>query len=507
MKSEQKTEHVSSPSITRAPIVVVMGHVDHGKSKILETIRHTKMLEKEAGGITQHIGAYEVTHKKRHITFIDTPGHEAFSKIRSRGARVADIAILVIAADEGIKPQTKEAIEIIRAQNLPFIVALNKIDKPEANPERVKSQLAEETILVESFGGKVPSVEISAKEGTNLDDLLEMILLVADLENLTAHPEQHAEGVVIEAHRDPRRGITATLLILDGTLRKQDVLILGAQIDTIKIFENFASKPVIEAGPSAPVLITGLNNMPGVGDPFHSFLTKNEAEEYIAHMPNPVEEAPHAPVQDSGEEKLIFSIVLKTDGGGSQEALEEAIKKITSGVLDLRIIKSEVGDINESDVKMAQATSRVTIVGFKVDINAAVRKLAEDANIRIVTGEIIYELVDQVKRAIEERIPPEIKRVNVGKAKILKVFKREGNKQIVGGRVEEGSVRKGMSAEIKRNKEEVGKGLIVELQRNKIPADEVGQGSEFGMLIETKTEIRDGDILEIVQEETIKRNL
>lgn len=493
-------------TVIRAPIVVVMGHVDHGKSKILETIRQTKMLEKESGGITQHIGAYEVEHKGKKITFIDTPGHEAFSKLRTRGATIADIAILVVAADEGVKPQTKEAIEIIRSNNLPFVVALNKIDRPEANPERVKQELAKEEVLVESYGGKIPSVEVSAKDGKNLDELLEMLLLVAELEHLTADPKKSAEGVVIETHRDARRGSTATLLIRDGTLRRGNFLTVGGTVENVKILENFLGDTADALGPSSPAVAAGLSRAPTVGETFHAFTKRGDAEQYAASLPT---HAAHtvSRAHPTEEGTPVFNIIMKTDVAGSQEALEELIRNIKSPAIVINIIKSEVGDINESDIKMAQATGRVTIAGFKVGMDAAVGKLAEETNVRVLRSDIIYELVDALKQEIEERIPSEVGRSELGKAKILKIFKREGAKQIVGGRVEEGVIKKGAKVEIQRMKEIIGAGTILELQRNKTPAGEVERGSEFGVLADVKPAIEEGDTLIIFEEELTKRTL
>ena len=511
-----QTEKQEKSSVTRPPIVVVMGHIDHGKTKILDWYRKTKVVEQESGGITQHIGAYSVDHKGKKITFIDTPGHEAFSKLRSRGARAADIAILVVAADEGVKPQTKEAIEIIQANELPFIVALNKVDKPEAHIDRVKQQLAEASVLVETYGGKVPSVEISAKAGTHMDDLLEVILLIAELENLEAHPEKSAEGVVIEAHRDPQRGNTATLLIVDGTLKKGGTVVIGRSIETAKILEDFLGKNITEAYPSDPVVVAGLTKTPVSGDPFFQCASRHEAEEKIAALPEIVPVAKSALTQPNGT-KQVFNIILKADVVGSKEALEESLRKFESPDVGINILRSEVGDINESDVKLAMATKLVTIVGFKVRFDSSVRELARTANTRIVVGEVIYEVLDQVKQVLEDMLPPEIRRTDLGKIKILKVFstkggsssggKKEGTKQIVGGRVEEGSVKRGAHIEIKRMRELLGRGVISELQRDKVPQDMVEKGHECGMLVDSKTAIEVGDVLEVFEEEVIKRKL
>lgn len=494
--------------IVRPPIVVVMGHINHGKTKILDWYRKTKVVEQEAGGITQHIGAYEVEHQGRKITFIDTPGHEVFSKLRARGARVADIAILVVAADEGVKPQTKEALDIIRQENLPFVVAINKIDKVEANSERVKQQLAEIGILIESYGGKVPSVEISAKEGLNMDTLLEVVLLVSDLENFTADPRRSAEGTVIEAHRDPRRGITATLLVVEGTMKKGDVLLMGRLVDSVKIMEDFRGHTIESAGPSKPVLVAGLKEMPQTGDKFRVFSSKEEAEEFLKDFPptDRLVQTEPPPVSESGG-KPIFNLIIKADVTGSKEALEEALKKLESEKIGVNILRSETGDINESDLKLALATNLVTIVGFRVKIDTRARELMGQFGTWVVTGDVIYELIDEVKKKMEEMIPPEIKRIDIGKVKILKIFKKDRMKQIIGGRVEEGIIKKGAKADIKRFKEFAGEGTIAELQRERQSVREVSKGFECGIAFESETEVKEGDVLEVYEREVIKRTL
>lgn len=505
MDTKNKTQKDSKNSI-RPPIVVVMGHIDHGKSQILETIRQTKMLEKEAGGITQHIGAYEVEHKGKKITFIDTPGHEAFSKLRSRGAKVADIAVLVVAADEGVKPQTLEAITIIKENNLPFVVALNKIDKPEANPAKVKQELAENGILVESYGGKIPSAEISAKTGKNLDELLEIILLVAELEELKADFEAKPEGVVVETRRDSKRGNSATLLVRNGSLKRGDILVIGRTIEVVKILEDFRGKPSDRIMPSSPALVAGLSKLPVAGDKFCGFSSRKEAEEFIETLPEEKIQAERLFVKPQTD-KIVFNLILKTDVAGSKEALEDVLLKIESERLKINILRSEIGDINESDVKLALATKLVTIVGFKVSVDSSAQILAEKENIRILTGEVIYELLEEIKKTIEDMLPPEIKRTELGRVKTLKIFKKEGKKQIIGGRVEDGLIKNGAAAEIKRRDEIVGKGAILELQQNKQQAREVEKGFEFGALVESDTEILEGDVLVIYEEEIIKQKI
>ena len=489
----------------RPPIVVVMGHIDHGKTKILDWYRKTKLVEEESGGITQHIGAYEVLHEGKKITFIDTPGHEAFSKMRSRGARVADIAVLVVAADEGVKPQTKEAMEIIKTNKLPFVVAINKIDKSEVNIKHVKQQLAEAEVLVESYGGKIPSVELSAKTGEHMDDLLEVLLLLSEIEHLEFNPEK-TEGVVIESHLDPRRGNTSTLLLRNGVVRQGNFLAIGKSVEVIKILENFLGKPIAEASASSPIRLAGLSQLPDVGDVFLGLKTKTEAENYIKNLP--IESPVKAAVSTvNGTERPVFNIILKTDVAGSREVLEDLLKKMENASIGIAVLKSEVGNINESDAKLALATKLVTIVGFRVKIDASARELAGRSNIHIVEKDIVYEVIEAVKKLAEEMIPPEVIRTKIGKTRVLKIFKRERQKQIVGGRVDEGVIRKDTKVDILRLKDLIGTGVITNLQQGKQEASEIRKGLEFGVMLESKTEIAEGDVLEVFEEEIKRRTL
>lgn len=504
MAKKETEQKQTEETVRRSPIVIVMGHIDHGKTTILDWYRKSRVAAGEAGGITQHVGAYEVEYQEKKLTFIDTPGHEAFSGIRSRGAKVADLAILVVAADEGVKTQTKEAIAIIKKNELPFVVAVNKIDKEDANEERVRSELAAEDVLVEAYGGKVPSVAVSAKDGTRMDDLLELLLLAAELEDLTAHPDTAAEGVVVEAEMDPRRGMGATLLIHDGTLRRGEFMVIGRAIEMVKIFENFLGKSINEAGPSAPVRLAGLSALPSVGERFRAFANRQEAEEFVAVLPE--EEPSVGRAIEKKSDRPVFHVILKTDVVGSREALEEQIKKLEREEVGIEILQSGVGDITETDVKFARATERVTIVGFKVKIDPAVRELAERSHMRVITGTVIYEVLDAVRAVITSMVEPDAVRVDLGRAKILKCFKREGARQVVGGKVEEGVLRSGAQVEIMRNKRILGgTGVIAELQQNRQHAEEVRQGSEFGVLLDVKETIQAGDVLVCFVEESTKK--
>lgn len=504
-KQAKKEEMIKS---VRPPVVVVMGHIDHGKTKILDYIRKTKVAEKESGGITQHIGAYEIEHQGRRITFIDTPGHEAFSKMRSRGAKAADIAILVVASDEGVKPQTKEAIMIIKEAKVPFVVALNKIDKSEAEPERVKKELADNEVLVEGWGGQTPVVEVSAKTGQGIDQLLEIILLLADLENLILDAEKEAEGVFIESHMEPKRGVTATLLLLNGMLERGNYILIGDSIEAIKILENFKGETIQNAIASTPVVVAGLSKMPVVGDEFKSFRNKAEAQDFAAKISKEKTfVAEEKSEEESGEEKINFNVILKTDVAGSKEAIEEALKKMSYLGIATKILKSDVGDINESDVKLALGSKNVTVIGFKVTITPAAGELAKNNIIRIVQGDIIYDVLEKIKQHMEDMLPSEIKKVSLGKARIIAIFKRERNKQIVGGRVEEGNLKKGALIEIKRHGDVVGKGKILQLEQQKVKTESVKSGNEFGMMAESDIQIQEKDEIAAYEEEKVRRKL
>ncbi len=487
---------------------MVMGHIDHGKTKTLDYIRKTKVAEKESGGITQHIGAYEAEHSGKKITFIDTPGHEAFSAMRSRGATVADIAVLVVAADEGVKPQTKEAISIIQKAGLPYVVAMNKMDKPEADPNRVRKELAESEVLVEGWGGQVPIVEISAKAGTNIDELLETILLLAEVQELKAHPEKNAEGVVIESHRDARRGVTTTLLLRDGSLRKGEFLAVGGFVEGIRILENFAGNRIEEAAASMPIVISSLEHIPAVGDTFMSFRTKEGAEAHskTQETKEAPQKQPSAAVAEGAEAKPTLALVLKSDVGGSKEALDAILASLVYPEVSVQILKSELGDIGESDIKTAIA-GHALVAGFRVKVVPATKQLAEANVIKIIVKDVIYDLVDAIKSEMSDLIKPEIHRLELGKAKILATFKTTGAKQIVGGRVLEGKLKLGSKVEILRQGVASGEGKILQLQQNKKNAETVAAGFEFGVMVVSEAKIQEGDTIMVFDEEIIRKRL
>jgi len=487
----------------RPPVVVVMGHVDHGKSTLLDYIRKSNIVEKEAGGITQNISAYEVSTKddkgeNRLITFLDTPGHEAFSKMRNRGAKTADIAILVVSAEDSVKAQTLEAYKTILENKIPYIVAINKIDKPNANIEKTKMDLSEKEIYLEGMGGDIPFVLISAKTGTGVDELLEMIILVSDLQGFKGNPQLNATGVVIEAKRDPKRGIGATCIIKDGTLRTGMFVACGEAIVNTRILENFLGKPIKEATFSSPIRLVGFESMPEVGNVFYSFNTKKEAENYVSEIRN---ESLNNKVQEKREESVgkIIPIIIKTDAMGMIEAIEKEINKLNTAEISFKIINKGVGAINESDLKMGNINKESIVVGFNVKMDSGARDLNETLKVKVETFDIIYKLTDWLKEIIDERRPRQETVEVIGALKVLKTFGSTKGKHIVGGKVISGRIALGSKIRIMRRDFEIGTGKIVELQINKLKSKEVFEGSDCGLQVETKIDISSGDVLEVFE--------
>lgn len=497
--------------VLRPPIVVVMGHIDHGKTTLLDYIRKTEVAAGESGGITQHIGAYQALHEGKIITFIDTPGHESFSKMRSRGAKVADIAVLVVAADDGVKPQTRESLNAIREAELPFVVAINKIDKESADLERVKNDLAGENVFLEGRGGNVPVAEISAKTGLGVGELLETILLMAEMEDLKADPRKMAEGVVIESHHDSKRGATATILVTDGTIKKGEYIAAGNSLAKIKILEDFAGNSIEFASPSSPVLVVGFSSIPQVGSEFKVFFSQKEASECVnsfevsrkAQIKKPTD--PDARSGQAGKSEI--GIIIKADTEGSAEAIAGELEKLRRDFFELKILRTGAGDVSEDDVKMASSSKNPLIVAFKVKIKPETKELAEKFGIKISKFDIIYEVYDSVKIEIENIIPPEVKISVTGKAKIIKIFGESGKSQIVGGKVTEGTIQKGSRFSLVRRANKIGEGKMENLQIGKINADKVEKGSEFGAKAVSSIAIAPGDELEVFSEETIKIKL
>lgn len=477
----------------RPPVVVVMGHVDHGKTSLLDYIRHTDVIAQESGGITQHVGAYEAEHKGKKITFLDTPGHEAFSAMRSRGAGVADIAVLVVAADEGVKEQTKEAIVHAKRANAAIIVAFNKMDKPGAIPAKVAQELIKQDVVVESLGGKVPAVELSAKTGKGVNELLDLILLVAEMEELKGDINKPAEGVVVEAYLDSKRGPTATLLVLDGALKAGDIMATPSTAGKAKILQDFQYRNISIALPSAPVVVVGFENAPQVGEVFKSFPDMDSALGYLEKKARKaVPEGEAAAVVDSG--KKTFNIILKADVQGSLGAIQEVLKGLPQDNIVLRVISGGVGEITENDVQLA-GSAKAMIIGFRIKSGKHAVDVAERAGVRVVIFEVIYELIQGVRKFMERSREPQIIRRDVGKLKVLVVFIQDQNRQIVGGRIIAGELQKGLRLEVRRGEDFIGKGKIVNLQKDKKDIGKGKVGEEVGILYEGEGRIAEGDIL------------
>lgn len=493
-EQQAKTESLQ----IRPPVVVVLGHIDHGKSSILEAIKDLKITAKESGGITQHIGAYEIEHQDKKITFIDTPGHEVFSQIRSRGAKVADIAVLVVAGDEGVKPQTKEAISHIKKSGIPVIVAINKMDKPGADSRKVKRELAKENVLVEELGGKTPAVEVSAKTGQGISELLELILLMAEIENLKTDVSKPAEGVIIESYLDGLRGPIATLILSQGKLESGQIIGTSSNFGKIKNLENFQGVPIPAAMPSQPVIVLGFENVPRIGEKFKIFPDTETAKTDLKISQKTIPE-----IINVKPGQKILNLILKADVLGSLEAIEEVLKNLPQEKIILRILKAEVGEVTESNVKMA-IQAKAKILSFRVKTNPTAQIISEKERIKIMQFDVIYDLVEGVRRYMEKLLEPEIIRTNLAKIKTLIVFLTEKNRQIIGGRVMEGQIKKGALVEVLRNEEIKGKGKIISLQKNKKDIEMAARGEEIGILYEGNEKIEIGDILVIYIEEKKK---
>jgi translation initiation factor IF-2 len=503
----------------RAPVVTVMGHVDHGKTSLLDAIRSSEVAAGEAGGITQHIGAYQVTAPSgAKITFIDTPGHAAFTAMRARGAKVTDIVVLVVAADDGVMPQTVEAIHHAKAAKVPIIVAINKIDKPDAKPDRVRTDLLQHEIQVESMGGEVVDVEVSAIKKTNIDKLLEMIGLQAEILDLKANPKRAAEGTVIEAKLDRGRGPVATVLVQRGTLRPGDIVVAGAEWGRVRALVSDTGEPVQTAGPSTPVEVLGFSGTPDAGD--RLAVVDNEARarevtDYRARQKREKMAARATGMRGSLEQMMAqaktsgrkeFPLVIKADVQGSLEAIIGALDKLATDEVAARVLHSAVGGISESDVTLAEA-SGVPIIAFNVRANKEAREAAERAGIEIRYYNIIYDLVDDVKKAMSGLLPPTLRETMLGNAQILEIFKVSKVGNIAGCKVTDGTVERGANVRLIRDNVVIHEGKLSQLKRFKDDVREVGAGMECGMAFENYQDMRQGDVIECYRVEQIQRSL
>lgn len=492
-----KKAHILKENIVkRPPVVVVMGHIDHGKSTLLDYIRKSNVVDGEVGGITQHLSAYVVTHTTsegatQSITFLDTPGHEAFQKMRLRGADVADVAILVVSAEDGVKPQTLEALASIKAAEVPFVVAINKIDKPGADLARTQASLIENEIYIEGMGGDIPWTAISAKTGQGVTELLDLVILTADLAELTGDTNAPASGQVIEGNLDRKRGTTATLIIKNGTLRTGSFVVSGKSFAPVRIMEDFTGKPIKEAGVSMPVGIVGFSEVPNAGDAFTAVANKKEAEALVAEYI-----AGTSSARTFTKSNLpIVPILIKTDVLGTLDAIQHELDKFESDRIAIRVIDKAVGDISATDVQNVSATPNAIIVGFNVKVERAATDLAERLGVDINTFDIIYELSDWLNTALKSRTPKKEEKVVTGRAKILKHFSTQKFTHVMGGRVEDGELKVNQPVRVMRRDIQVGKGVVKNLQSMKQDVQKVAEG-EFGMQIESRDDIAPGDILE-----------
>jgi translation initiation factor IF-2 len=484
---------------TRAPVVAIMGHIDHGKSTLLDFIRKTNVVEGEAGGITQHVSAYEVEHikedgTKAKITFLDTPGHEAFKGIRSRGASVADIAVLVVSAEDAVKPQTLEAYSKIKEAGLPFIVAVTKIDKPGANIEAVKQSLAENGLYVEGYGGDVPIILTSAKTGAGVKELLDMIILMADLEHFVGHLERWGTGVIIESKLDPKRGITTVGIIKDGTVKKGMTAASVGAIAPLRFILDAEGNEQESLSFSSPIQIVGWDSMPPVGATFELFENKKAAEFYAESEAG--KSARGKKNQKIDENMFTLPIIIKADVSGSLEAIVYEINKLSRERIVPQIVIEGVGTVGENDIHSAMTMPGTIIFAFHTKIDPQARALAERSGVIIESFDIIYKLTERISELLNERKPRiEVEEIS-GTAKVLKIFNATKDKQVLGARVTSGLIKVGGQVRIVRRETEIGKGVIKELQQNKIGIDKISEGDEFGAMIESKIEIAPGDVLE-----------
>ncbi len=491
--------------VPRPPIVTVMGHVDHGKTSLLDAMRKTNVVSGEAGGITQHIGAYQVAVGDKRITFIDTPGHEAFTLMRARGAHVTDLVVLVVAASEGIMPQTVEAIAHARAAGVPILVAVNKCDLPEANPAQVRQRLMEHGLVPEEFGGDTICVDVSALKGSGLDQLLEMILLQAEVLELKAHGEKRAQGIVLEARLDRGRGVVATVLVQDGTLHQGDTLVVGTSQGRVRAMENERGQRLKQAGPAMPVQVIGLSEVPEAGQAVHAVESERVAREIAEHRAaeqrgRPVETRPRRSLEEifaeaEGEGPKELTVVLKGDVHGSVEAVRDALEKLSTETVQVKVIHAGVGAISESDVMLAKASDAV-VIGFNVRPDSAARRSAEGQGVDVRAYTVIYELTDDVRKAMAGLLPPRLEEKVLGRAEVRRIFQVPRAGTVAGSYVTEGLVRRNARCRLLRDGVQVWDGRIGSLKRFKDDAREVQSGFECGIGIESFNDVKVGDVVE-----------
>lgn len=495
-------EKVSGEKLdSRPPIVTILGHVDHGKTTLLDTIRKASVASGESGGITQHISAYQVKKRGKMITFIDTPGHEAFSAMRERGVSIADIAILVVAADDGVRPQTREVITYLKEKGIPTIVAINKIDKPNANTARVKQELAELEIVIEEWGGKVMCNEISAKNNIGITDLLESIILLAEVEDFKANEKRDGLAVVLESHKDDQKGPVATVVVKTGTLKVGQDINVGKTYGRIRHMADYRGNTIEKATPSMPATIFGLLDTAETNDIVQVANAKRSARLKSREMA----------IRLAGDKKAVksitdndgipkYNIIIKSDVQGSIEAIQQILDTIPQAKVAISFIDTGVGNVTESDIKMAQS-SEATIYGFNVTTSPVAKRMAEDAKVTVLNYKVIYELVDHIKNTLLSMLPDEIERTDVGELEVLGIFRTEKKQMIVGGRVKKGkAVSKDAKIDVYRGENHIGTGKLANLQHNKVNVDEVKRDQECGITFDGETKIKAGDTFKIYTE-------
>jgi translation initiation factor IF-2 len=498
----EKAKQHDKNQVTRPPVITVMGHVDHGKTSLLDAIRDTRVAAGEAGGITQHIGAYQVEINGRKITFLDTPGHEAFTAMRARGAQVTDIAVIVVAADDGVMPQTREAIDHAKAAKVPIVIAINKIDKPGANPDFVKQQLADNDVVIEEFGGDVIAVPVSAKRGTGIPELLEMLLLVADVQDLKANPDGLAHGVIIEARMEKASGATATALVQEGTLKLGDIIVAGTIYGRVRAMFDDAGKRIKKAGPSTPVSILGLPEVPAAGDRFEvladekaarTLVERRRSQSFDEAQANVTLDSLYAAMREGKVKEL--NLLVKADVQGSAEAIKHALSQVGDEQLKVRLIRDGIGDISETDVDLA-AASKAIIIGFNVKADGPAQRMAAARGVQVRYYDVIYKLVDDIQLALTGLLEPVYREQVDGHAEVMQLFK-VGRTIIIGGcRVLDGKVTRGSQARVQRSGKVVWTGPIDSLRRGKDDVREVLAGFECGIVLDGYSELEVGDVIE-----------
>ena len=522
-KESEKKEHVqrekrevSAKGVDRPPVIAVMGHVDHGKTSLLDAIRESDVADGEAGGITQHISAYQIAHSDRQMTFLDTPGHEAFAALRQHGADLTDVAVIVVAADDGVKPQTKEAIRFAQNSGVKMIVAMNKMDKPGADANRVKQELSDNNLLTEEWGGDTIVVEVSAKNKTGIDKLLDMILLVTDVEELKAEVEGiPAEGIIIEAHKVQGRGAVATALVEHGMLKPGHLIVAGSSYAKIRTLETTTGSAIKEAGPSTPVTISGFKSLPRFGDTF--IVVKSEKEARKLAEENGLKEndgrldmssTELIAMIDKQREQQSFNVIIKSDVQGSLKSVVDSLATLENNEVIARVVGKGVGDVSESDVMMA-ASSGATIYGFNVDLPVSIKKLAAREGVRIRAYKVIYELIDDVKDNMSELLAPEVVENDMGRLLVKGVFMISRNQVICGGEITKGKVSNGLVAKIMRDKEVLAEAEVTKVQKQTAEVKEAVEGDMCGIELKTdkRVPVEEGDRIEFVSREVVSRSL